>query len=682
MLTFPANRLVGSTSPYLLQHAHNPVDWQPWDEAALSQARQEDKPIFLSIGYSSCHWCHVMAHESFENAEVAAFLKEHFVCIKVDREERPDLDDLYMGAVQAMTGRGGWPMSVWLTPDLKPFYGGTYFPPEPRYGMPSFRMLLERLAAAWRDKREAVLAQAQELTNSLAQEAAGRPGQGLPREEVFGRALNQLRGSFDSRWGGFGPAPKFPAHMAVALLLRRGADEDKAMAWRTLDAMWEGGMFDHLGGGFARYSVDGQWLIPHFEKMLYDNALLVCSYLEGFQVRGEARYAQVARECLDYLLTDMRDPMGGFHSAEDADSEGVEGKFYAFTAQEVLEQFGPEDASLFGAAFGLSPEGNFEHRGNVLHRFSAPSDLADRVGLEPEALENRLHGLRQRLKAYRNRRVRPGKDDKVLAGWNGLALSALAKGAQALGEARYLAAATACAEFLQRELWRDCTLLRTWRQGKAQIPAFLEDYAAVANGLVDLYETGFEVRWLRWAEALAEEIQRRFLDPEEGGCFSTEAHQEDLLFRQKVGYDGAVPSGNTLAALVFSRLARHLDRSDFREAATGILIYFSEQMARAPRGFLGMLNTLDFHVGEGEDLVYSGPLQDPGTQALLQSARQRFLPRAVSSLVGADPTLPLHQDRNVPAPPRVFPCRAQVCSAPIQDPAGFSAWLEGQKSPS
>jgi len=662
-----SNRLSGSLSPYLLQHAHNPVDWYPWGEEALARARAEDKPIFLSIGYSACHWCHVMERESFEHPEVAEVLNAHFVPIKVDREERPDLDDLYMDAVQALTGRGGWPMSVWLTPDLRPFYGGTYYPREPRGGMPGFVPLLRRIAELWQTQRQDLEAQAQALAAELRRQAEVRPGDGLPGGEVIEAALAQLRRGFDARWGGFGSAPKFPQQMAVELILARGSQADRAMALRTLDAMWEGGMYDHLGGGFARYSVDGQWLVPHFEKMLYDNAQLAACYLSAFQATGEPRYAQVARETLDYLLRDLRDSAGGFHSSEDADSEGEEGKFYVFTPAEVAEALGEADGARFCVAYGITEEGNFEHGRSVVHRFSCPGGAALKPGEDA--------ALRERLRVWRDRRVRPGKDDKVLAAWNGLALSALARGYQVLGDPRYLAAAEACAGFLRAALWTEAGLLRVWRRGEAHTLAFLEDHAAVAEGLVDLFEAGFDPAWLRWAEALGEALLARFLDPAEGGFFSTDAGREDLLFRQKPGFDNAIPSGNTLAARALLRLSRHLEREDFRLAAESALRCFGPWMQRAPRAFLGQLGVLDQALREPLEIVVSGDPAQPACQVLLAEAHRRFLPgRLVSVSAGQD--LPLHRGRRaVEGRPIAYVCRGRVCSAPVEDTEALARLL-------
>ncbi len=661
------NRLAQSLSPYLLQHAHNPVDWFPWGAEALQKSKAEQKPIFLSIGYSACHWCHVMERESFENPAVADVLNAHFVPIKVDREERPDLDDLYMDAVQTLTGHGGWPMSVWLTPDLKPFYGGTYFPPEPRRGMPGFIPLLKRIHELWVTQRQDVEDQASELTTELQRQVALRPGVDAPAPSVFDRALQELRTAFDPRWGGFSPAPKFPQQMAVQLILRRGSETDQTMARRTLDAMWEGGMYDHLGGGFARYSVDGQWLVPHFEKMLYDNAQLACLYLDAHQATGELRYATIARETLDYLLRDMQDPSGGFHSAEDADSEGEEGKFYVFTPAEIKEILQDEGES-FCVAYGVSEAGNFEHGTSVLHLFSRPSGM--------QVDEDRLRDLRTNLRLVRDQRVRPGKDDKLLASWNGLALSAFARGFQILGDPRYREAGQAIARFVSRELWDGSRLLRVFRHGEKHTSAFLEDYAALANGLVDLYEATFDAASLRLAGSLAEAMCARFEDPKEGGFFSTEADQSDLLFRQKPGFDNAVPSGNTLAAQALLRLSRHLEREDFRRAADGVLKAFGPWMQRAPRAFQGMLSVVDDALREPLEVIIAGPLEDARTQELLTIVHRRFLPGRLLSLVEADPTLPLHAGRKtIEGVPAAYVCRNQTCSAPVTDAQALLALL-------
>jgi hypothetical protein len=666
MTEHPANRLIHATSPYLLQHAHNPVDWYPWGPEALARARSLDRPIFLSIGYSACHWCHVMERESFEDPAVARILNEGFVPVKVDREERPDLDELYMAAVQAITGRGGWPMSVWLTPELKPFYGGTYFPPSPRYGMPGFGQLLGGVRQAWAERRGEVEADAGQLAEALAQQAAVAPGTALPGPELLQPALEHLRQHFDPQWGGFGPAPKFPQPLALDLILRRGTAADQGMALRTLDAMAEGGMFDHLGGGFARYSVDRQWLVPHFEKMLYDNAQLATCYLGAFQATGRDEYRTVARATLDYLLRDLRDPAGGFHSSEDADSEGAEGRFYVFTPAEIQAVLGAADGERFCAAYGITAAGNFEHGASVLHRFDAPSR-------EPGALPE----LRARLLAHRDTRVRPAKDDKALAAWNGLALTALARGFQVLGERRYLDAALELAAFLRLELAPGGGLLRTWRQGHAHIPGFLEDHAAVASALVDLYEACFDPAWLRWAGELAETLCARFEDPDQGGFFGS-TDTADLLFRQKPLQDGALPGGNALAARALLRLAGHLERPAWQASAERALRCAAPLMERAPAAFLGLLAALDLAASPCS-VVITGDPGDPRTQALLAAARRPYLPNLLLSLAAADPTLPLHRDLDLdldPArPPAAFACRGRACAAPITDPAALERWL-------
>ena len=658
------NRLSHATSPYLLQHARNPVEWNPWDAESLERSRREDKPIFLSIGYSACHWCHVMERESFEDPAVAEELNAHFIPIKVDREERPDLDELYMGAVQAISGRGGWPMSVWLTPGLKPFYGGTYYPPAPRYGMPGFLPLLQRIRQAWADQRAGLEADAEGLVASLVRQERLGAGPALPEAGLVRRAMDGMARTFDEVWGGFGPAPKFPQPCGLDLLLGHGTQADRARALRTLDAMAAGGIYDHLGGGFARYSVDARWLVPHFEKMLYDNAQLACTYLEAYQATGEARYATVARETLDYLLRDLRDPAGGFHSSEDADSEGEEGRFYVFTPREVEEALGPEDGARFCRQFGVTQGGCFEHGTSVLHRFEALDEV-------PE------DSLRWRLRAYRDRRVRPFKDDKVLAAWNGLALSALAKAGQILGEARYLEAATTLAAFLHRELWRDGLLLRTWRAGTAHTPAFLEDYGAVACGLVDLFEATFEPRWLRWAFDLGGILRDRFEDP--GLGFFTSEARADLLLRQKAFQDGAMPSGNTLAARALAALARHFVHEPFRLSAEGALRAAAPLMVQAPAAFPGLLAGLASALDPGLELVIAGDPSDPVTRSLVALGQKANRTGRVLTLVAADPSLPLHQDRATRIP-TAYLCRHGTCLAPVRDPAVLAGLVRPQEN--
>ncbi|HKD35689.1 MAG TPA: thioredoxin domain-containing protein, partial [Pirellulales bacterium] len=500
------NHLATETSPYLLQHKDNPVDWYPWGPKALERAKAEQKPIFLSIGYSACHWCHVMEHESFENPRIARLLNEHFVSIKVDREERPDLDQIYMNAVQMLTGRGGWPMSVFLTPDLQPFYGGTYWPDSPRGGMPGFDQVLDAVAAAWRDRREEMTAQADELTKHLRGSAIPAAGDGELSERLLRQAETALERSFDPRHGGFGGAPKFPHPMDLRLLLRvwkrNQRDSMLQVITTTLDKMAAGGIYDHLGGGFHRYSVDDRWLVPHFEKMLYDNALLAAAYVEGYLATGRADYARVARETLDYILRDMTDPAGGIYSTEDADSEGEEGKFYVWTPSEIAAVLGPSAAEIFCYVYDVTDEGNFEHK-SILNLPKTIEQCARIKQLDADKLRTDLAEWRAKLLAARGNRIRPGRDDKVLVSWNGLAIDALAQAAGALDEPRYLAAAKSAADFILTRMSRpDGRLLHTWR-GEAKLDAYLDDYAALCNGLVSLYEAGFDEHYIDEAVRLA-----------------------------------------------------------------------------------------------------------------------------------------------------------------------------------
>ncbi len=593
------NRLADELSPYLLQHAGNPVDWRTWDADARELARRQQKPIFLSIGYSSCHWCHVMAHESFEDVEIARLLNEHFVSIKVDREERPDLDQIYMEAVQMMTGRGGWPMSVFLTPEGKPFYGGTYWPPRARGGMPRFDQVLQAVADAWQHRRENLLAQADKLTQLLGEqtpeeEHSGRHGES--NEALLEAAEAALRQAFDPSHGGFGPAPKFPQPLALQWLLRRGQRSGDAellrMVTTTLDGMAAGGMYDHLGGGFHRYSVDARWLVPHFEKMLYDNALLAACYLEAWQATGRPGYAAVVRQTLDYVLRDLTDPLGGFYGSEDADSEGEEGTFYLWTPGEIEAALGPDAARVFCRVYDVTESGNFEGR-NILN-LSHPLEVeAKMLGREPAALEAELAAARQKLLAVRQRRVRPGRDEKVLVSWNSLAIDALARAGAALKEPRYTAAAGAAADFLLRHLRRtDGRLLHYWRAGRAKHDAYLDDYAGLGNALCTLHETGGPQSRLDEAVGMADAILARFADPERGGFFYTAADHEPLIVRKKDVFDNPIPSGNGLAAMLFLRLASAAARDDYRTAGEATLHACLPWMRQAPTGTFQLLLAL------------------------------------------------------------------------------------------
>jgi uncharacterized protein len=670
----PTNRLIHEKSPYLLQHAHNPVDWYPWGEEAREKARRENKPIFLSVGYSTCHWCHVMERESFENESVAEVLNQNFVPVKVDREERPDLDRVYMLFVQASTGSGGWPMSVWLTPEGKPFYGGTYFPPDNRYGRPGFRTILESLARAWREEREKIEQSGSQVIEQLRDYGAAGPGRGEPREQALDSTYHAFRRSFDARLGGFGGAPKFPRPSVHNFLLRYWArtanEEARDMVLATLDAMAKGGMNDQLGGGFHRYSVDERWFVPHFEKMLYDQAQLAISYLEAYQITREARYAGVARDIFEYVLRDLSAPAGGFYSAEDADSiidpanphEKGEGAFYVWTYEELVDALGPADAEVFAARFGVERSGNVHEDP---HGEFGGKNILYQAGDGNEDLSASM----AKLLEIRSGRPRPHLDDKVLTSWNALMISAFAKGAQILEEPRYARAARSAREFLSSHLWResDGILLRRYRDGEAAIEGFLDDYAFLINALVDLYETEFNLADLDWAERLAERAMERFEDPAEGGFFSTPAGQSDLVLRLKDDYDGAEPSGNSVMALALLRLSRLRDRQQFRKSAERALEAFAPKMARMGPGLPQMLVAEMFATGKPMEIVLAGP-----NSGMLQEVRRRFLPDAVVMRGEHAPQpMPPVEGRET-----AYVCENYACQMPVQDVAGLAALLD------
>ncbi|MCP4642550.1 MAG: thioredoxin domain-containing protein [bacterium] len=678
------NRLANETSPYLLQHARNPVDWYPWGEEALQRARDEDKPIFLSIGYSACHWCHVMEHESFENEAIAALLNEHFVNIKVDREERPDLDEIYMTAVQLMTGSGGWPMSVFLTPDLKPFYAGTYFPPEDRFGRPGFMRVVTQLAQVWREEREKVLGSADQTTAAVQRAMTGRPSSGteaVSRDQVQG-AVRALQQTFDPTDGGFGGAPKFPSGPSIALLLRwhvtTGDEEALKMATVTLRKMYEGGVYDHLGGGFHRYSTDAQWLVPHFEKMLYDNAQLAEAYLEAYQLTHDALYRHVAEDIFEYVLRDMQNPEGGFYSSEDADSEGEEGKFYVWTWDELMSVLGEEEGGLFCRHYGVREGGNFDshesyHQGqNILHLGSASDDAEP--GLSAEELEQRLAQSREKLLTVRGGRVRPGLDDKILTSWNGLMINAFAKGYQVLGDERYKDAAVRAGAFMVREMDRDGTLLRTHRNGESRLPAYLDDHAFLCDALVSLYEATFDVRWLEAADSLAGRMVDGFWDSDAGGFFFTTVDHTNLLVRTRPMHDSAEPSGNSIAAQALLRLARLTGKGDYFNKAETILSLNRQGMSASPRGFVKMLSVADFYLNAPKEIAVVGESGTAEVDAFLRTIHGNFVPSKVVALL--DPTapnravvearIPLLTDKKlIDGHPAVYVCKDFACQQPV-----------------
>jgi uncharacterized protein YyaL (SSP411 family) len=670
-----ANHLAGQTSPYLLQHVHNPVDWRPWGAEALALAKERDRPIFLSIGYAACHWCHVMERESFESEEVAAFLNSRFVPIKVDREERPDLDEIYMSAVQILTGAGGWPLSVFLTPDLEPFFGGTYFPPDDRYGRPGFLSLLRKVDDAWRKHRPDLERSAAEMRDRLRAlgDAVAAPGAASVGRRETARAAAELAARFDDVWGGFGNAPKFPPSGALALLLREHARSGQAVPLRmveeTLDRMALGGMYDQIGGGFARYSTDERWLVPHFEKMLYDQALLVPVYVDAHLVTRKPLYRRVALETLDFVRRELTSPGGGFLSSLDADSEGHEGKFYVFTVEEIRSILGERDADLFCEAYGISAEGNFEGK-------SIPNHLA---GEPDEATAARLVPLRAKVLAARETRVRPATDDKVLTAWNGLMIGAFARGYQAFAREEDLRSARGAADFVLSRLVRDGRLLVSWREDRAQLNAYLDDHAFLARGLLDLYEASFDTVYLDESERIARVLVARFQDGENGGFFFTSDDHEVLLTRSRSLYDGATPAGAGVAAETLLRLAIHLDDPPFRNAARSVLAAAKGTIERAPSAFASTLAAADLDTGPTCEIAIVGALDDPATLRLLRVARERYLPnRAIAAAppgAGLERWPLLRGKVAVSGKPTAYLCRSYACEAPVTDPARFAEAL-------
>ena len=679
----PANRLAQATSPYLLQHAHNPVDWYEWGDEALGRARTEQRPVLLSIGYSACHWCHVMAHESFENPDIAALMNEHFVNIKVDREERPDLDDIYMAATQAMNqGQGGWPMTVFLTPEQQPFFAGTYFPPQDGHGRPGFPTLLRRIAELWYTRREQLVAQAAELTRLLRESSGAAPG-AIDLERAITDAVGTFERSFDQTWGGFGRAPKFPPSQALRLLLRVAATRNDRLALRmvttTLDAMAQGGMYDQVGGGFARYSTDERWLVPHFEKMLYDNAQLAVAYLEGWQATGRPLYRRIATETLDYVLLEMSAPEGGFYSATDADSEGEEGKFFVWRPGEVVAAVGAEDAPLVLEYLDITERGNWE--GTSVPNTPRPlADVARRHRLDEDEALRRMARAREALYAARARRVPPGLDDKVLTAWNGLMIGALADGARILGESRWRDASVRAADFVLDRLRDDAgNLCRVWRAGRRRLAAYLEDYAYLADGLVSLYEAGAGERYLREARVLSERLRTAFR-ADDGGFYSTAEHHEALVLRPREGHDGATPSANAIAASALARLSHHLDEPVLRDEARQAIEAWGGVLAQQPRAFATSLMVLDFLARGPVELAFVGPDDEP-RRALERASATVFVPHLV---VGHhDPatgpsTLPLLAGKEtVHGAPALYVCRDYACRRPVTTADDVGAALRG-----
>ena len=687
------NKLIDEISPYLLQHAHNPVDWYPWGEEALAKAKNENKPIFLSIGYAACHWCHVMERESFENEEIAEILNKHFISIKVDREERPDLDDIYMTAVVAISGSGGWPMTVFLTPDLKPFYGGTYFPPEDKWGRVGFKNLILRLNDFWKnDQSRAKLLQD---ADTLSQIIEQRTSIGLPVDEnaeigrdLLANAARQLEATFDDKWGGFSSAPKFPPSNAVLFLLRDYVHTENKhsleMATFTLDKMCEGGMYDHLAGGFHRYSVDQEWLVPHFEKMLYDNAQLAVVYIEAYQATGNKKYSRIAQEIFDYEMTYMTDDSGGIYSTEDADSQGKEGIYYLWKRDELDGILGRKEADILSRYFNVKKMGNFSshedyHKGfNILHIRKDAASVAKELRMTEEQLKNTITGMKRKLLEFRDKRVRPGLDDKAITSWNALMISAFARGFQVFEDKRYLNAAERAAAFVMDKMrTEEGKLLRTHRAGESKFYAYLEDYSYTIQALVDLYEAGFDKKWLFAAEDLTEEMIAQFWDENSDSLFNTSRYHENLIVRTKSANDSAIPSPVGVAVESFLKLGKLLDREDYFTKARRILKANHPYMEKTPQGYLTLLMNVDSLIHPTKEIAIVGQKDSEDTKKLLKAIHSRFIPNRVIALL--DPSsmdaeelankIPLLSGRTlIEGKATAYVCENFTCQLPVTTP--------------
>jgi len=676
------NRLIDETSPYLLQHAHNPVDWYPWGEEALNLAKELDKPILLSIGYSACHWCHVMERESFENEKIAAIMNKYYINIKVDREERPDLDEIYMSAVQIMTGSGGWPMTVFLTPELKPFYGGTYFPPEDRYGRPGFPKLLMAVEDAYRSKRTEIDEQAEKLVAHINQISNPTSVKDLSLDnKIIEQAFYHYQNKFDNQHGGFGQAPKFPPGMGLILLLRYWKKSGNSRALHiiefTLEKMAQGGMYDQLGGGFHRYSTDEIWLVPHFEKMLYDNSLLTVAYLEAFQATSKPFYQEVVEETLSYILREMYDQQnGGFYSTQDADSEGVEGKFFVWTPEEVEQILGQAEAKIFCDFYDITDQGNFEHK-NILW-IKTPVDLyIKKTNINQTDLLNILDRSKKKLFDVRDKRIKPGLDDKILTSWNGLMIRSMSIAYQILGEPRYLEAAENSAKFILTKLvQKNGHLLRTHRAGKSHLNACLEDYSYFITGLIELYQANFDPYWLTEANRLNQIMIDQFWDTENGGFFFTGKDHPKLIVRSKSAYDGATPSGASMAVHVLLRLAILLNQPDLKEKAETTFALYNDNMKTAPSGSAQMLCGVDFLLDTPKEIAIVGDPSSEQTQEILRNIHRRFVPNKVIALLNPnakdkqkiEELIPLLANKtSIAGKTTIYVCQNYACQLPTTD---------------
>lgn len=638
------NRLISEKSPYLLQHAHNPVDWYPWGDEAFEKARKEDKPIFLSIGYSTCHWCHVMEKESFEDSETAKLLNETFVSIKVDREERPDLDSIYMKVCQILTGSGGWPLHIIMTPDKKPFFAATYIPKESKFGRAGMKELIPKIKAFWESRKGELFKRAQKITTFLQQaekESVVPQVEGELGIYTLDATFEYLSKNFDERNGGFGIAPKFPSPHNLTFLLRywnrNGNEKALWMVEKTLRSMWLGGIYDHIGFGFHRYSTDSRWLVPHFEKMLYDQAMLIIAYTEAYQATGKEEYKHAAREIITYVMRDMTAADGAFYSAEDADTEGEEGKFYLWTEKEIREVLPADDAEFAIKIFSVEKEGNFEDKSperktgrNILRLKRSINEIASKLKIPLDEIHERLDNIRQKLFAVRGRRVHPDKDDKILTDWNGLMIAALARAVQVFNEETYVNAAKKATDFIiENMLSSKGRLYHRYRDGEAAIPGFLDDYAFFVWGLIELYETTFEVKYLQLAILLTEDMIERFWDKEHGGFYFTASDVEEVLVRNKKIYDGAYPSGNSIAMLNLLRLARMTAKTEFENKAVQIPLSFSKMVSDSPSAYTQLLIALDFALGPSYEIVVVGKPHTQDTKNMLRALRKKFIPNKV-----------------------------------------------------
>jgi uncharacterized protein YyaL (SSP411 family) len=690
------NRLACETSPYLLQHAHNPVDWYPWGSEAFARAKELDRPIFLSIGYSACHWCHVMERESFEDEAIARLMNELFVCIKVDREERPDVDDVYMKAVQILTQGGGWPMSVWLTPDGRPFFGGTYFPPEDKYGRAGFPKVCAEMGRLWKEERQRVLDAADALTGEVRKastlaSAGGSSDAALP-EGLVARAADRIVRNFDPTYGGFGAAPKFPHPMELALLVRAdariGKPEARHAALFTLEKMAAGGIYDQVGGGFHRYSTDERWLVPHFEKMLYDNAQLAGVYLDAFLATGDEAHARVVREILDYVLREMTSPEGGFHSTQDADSEGEEGKFFVWTPDELEAALGADLAAWIGPFFGVSREGNFEHGASILSRPWSVADFAKARSMSEEQVAAGIGVARCKLFGERSKRVAPARDDKVLADWNGLMIGAFARAGFHLAEPRYLDAARKSAAFARAKLWSEeggGSLKRSWKDGQAKHAGNLADFACLAEGFLELHQAGFDPADLAFARRLVDVAIARFADEGEGGFFFTASDHETLIARPKDPYDGATPSGPSVMASNLVRLAELTGEEAYRARALRMLALYRRLLEQHPQAVGRMLWAVDFLESRPREVVLAGPSEAalaPLVDVLRKSSgAHRVVLVATPQSAGALSKLTSLLEGREPAAggtPSAYVCRDGACKLPVTDPARLAEELAAE----